>query len=129
MGKWSAAVVLSLLWCSSSNGRASPIATVGHVAHARLLLAPIAATGTLTLADRCYCGARGMRAGATSTHNSDGPSDISGQLLLPPTVAMGDMTSDDRCYCWARGTRAGAISAHSSDSRLTSANHCYYHQQ
>jgi hypothetical protein len=74
-----------------------PVATVRHVAHAWLLLAPIAATDTLTLADRCYCGARGTRASATSSHSSNGSSDISGLLLLPPTVAIGDMTADDRC--------------------------------
>jgi hypothetical protein len=56
------------------------IATVGHVAHTRLLLAPTAVMGT----------------------------DISGTLLLPPTIATGHMTSDDRCYCWARGMHAVA---------------------
>jgi hypothetical protein len=91
------------------------VTTVGHVAHARLLLAPTAAMGTLTLADRYYCGARGAHTGATSANSSDGPSDISGPLLLPPIVAMGDMTSVDRCYCWSCGKRAVATGAHSSD--------------
>jgi hypothetical protein len=38
------------------------VATVEYVAHARLLLAPIAVTGSLTSTDRCYCWTRGTRA-------------------------------------------------------------------
>jgi hypothetical protein len=56
MDKCLVAVVPSLLWCPTSNGRASPIATVGeHMARVRLLLGPTAATGRLTSAARCYC--------------------------------------------------------------------------
>jgi hypothetical protein len=87
---------------------------VGHV-DARLLLAPTAVTGTLTSTDHCHCGAPGMCAGATSTHNNEGSSDINGPLLLPPTVATGDMTSDNHCYYWARGMHAVATGAHSSE--------------
>jgi hypothetical protein len=36
------------------NGCTSPIATVGHVAHAQLLLEPTAMMGTLTSTDHCY---------------------------------------------------------------------------
>jgi hypothetical protein len=88
------------------------VATVGHVAHTRLLLAPTAVMGHMTSDDRCYCGARGTRTVATSGHNSDGLSDISGPLLLPPKVATGNMTSHDRCYYWARDMRG-----------------CYWHPQ
>jgi hypothetical protein len=73
-------------------------ATLRHVAHAWLLLVPIAAMGTLTLADRCYCWTHGTPAVAASA-----------------TPTMGSMTSVDRCYCWTRGTRAVAASTHSSD--------------
>jgi hypothetical protein len=69
----------------------------------------------MTSEDCCYCGARGTRAGATSTHSSDGLSNISGPLLLPPIVAMGNMTSHNHCYYWARGTHMIATSTHSSD--------------
>jgi hypothetical protein len=61
-----------------------PIITMVHVAHARLLIASIAATGRMISADCYYYGAHGTRAGATSAHNSDGLSDIS--LLLPQTM-------------------------------------------
>jgi hypothetical protein len=54
MGNQPIAAIPSLLWCPSSDRRALPIATVGHVAHARLLLAPTVAMGGLTSADRCY---------------------------------------------------------------------------
>jgi hypothetical protein len=42
-----------------SNGQtlctnASPVATMGHVAHAWLLLGPTAVASTLTSTDRCY---------------------------------------------------------------------------
>jgi hypothetical protein len=47
MGKRPATAIPSLLWCPSSNGHASPVATVGHVAHARLLLV-LTSTRTLT---------------------------------------------------------------------------------
>jgi hypothetical protein len=89
-----------------------PHSSDGHV---RLLLLPITMMGTLILADHCYCGARGTRAGATNAHSSDGSSDISGPLIQPPTVATGDMTSADHYYCWSRGTRAVATGAHSTD--------------
>jgi hypothetical protein len=36
---------------------------------------------------------------ATSPHNSDGLSDISGSLLLASIVAMSALTSDAHCYC------------------------------
>jgi hypothetical protein len=75
------------------------VATVGHMARARLLLEPIAAMGHMTSDDRCYCGARGTRVVSTSPHSNDGLSDISGSLLLPPIVLMGYMTLDGRCYC------------------------------
>jgi hypothetical protein len=65
--------------------------------------------------NRCYYGAHGMHAGATSAHISDGPSDISGPLLLPPTVATDDMTSDDCCCYWAHDTHAVATGAHNND--------------
>jgi hypothetical protein len=58
-----------------------------------LLLPPIIAMGSIISEDRCYCGARGMRVGATSAHSSDRTSDISGPLLLQPIVVMGYMTS------------------------------------
>jgi hypothetical protein len=120
MGKWPATAVPSLLLCPSSNGCASPIATVEHVAHAQLLLAPtlvmgtltswtvatmghvahawlllalIAVTDTLTLVDRCYYWICGTRTIAASTHNSDGHSNISGSLLLL------DMWHTHGC-CW-----------------------------
>jgi hypothetical protein len=68
---------------------------------------------TLTLADRCYCGARGTRTVATSA-----------------TTVMDTLTLADRCYCGARGTRVGATSAHSSDEPSDiSGPCCYYHQQ
>jgi hypothetical protein len=52
------------------------IATVRHVARTRLLLAPIAVTGRMTLDDHCYYGARDTRAVATSAHTSDVSYDI-----------------------------------------------------
>jgi hypothetical protein len=74
------------------------VATVGPIAHAWLLLVSTTAMGRMPSDDRCYCGAHGTRVVATSTHSSDGLSDISKLLLLPPTVATCDMTSDDRYY-------------------------------
>jgi hypothetical protein len=53
--------------------------------HARLLLAPTAATGALTLADHFYCWIDGTRTVTASAHNSDGHSDISRPLLLLDT--------------------------------------------
>jgi hypothetical protein len=79
MDKWPTAAVPSLLWCPSSDGCTSPVATMGHVTH--------------TI--------------ATSAHNSDEPSDISGSLLLPPTMATGYLTLEYCCYyggtCHGRG--------------------------
>jgi hypothetical protein len=84
MGKWPVAAVSSLLWCPSSNRRASPIATtmgtltsrtiatVRHVAHAQLLLAPTVPMGGPISMDRCYCWTRGTCAVAASAHISDG---------------------------------------------------------
>jgi hypothetical protein len=95
------------------------VATIGHVAHAWLLLAPTAAMSRMTSDDRCYCGAHGTREVAISAHSSDGLFEISEPLLLPQTIAIYDMTSDDRCYCWPRGTRAVAISTHSNDGVIT----------
>jgi hypothetical protein len=91
------------------------IATIRHVAHTWLLLAPTTAMDHMTSDDRCYCGARGMRTVASSTHISDELSDISGPLLLSPTVATSGMTSGDHCYYWARGMCAVATIAHNSD--------------
>jgi hypothetical protein len=85
------------------------------MARARVLLAPTSTMGCLTSADHCYCRAPDTRAGATSTHINDGPSDKSRSLLPPPTVATGDMTLDDRCYCWTHGTCTVATSTHRSD--------------
>jgi hypothetical protein len=65
---------------------------MGCMTRARVLIAPTVAMGHMISVDRCYCGTRGTRVDATSAHNSDGPSDISGLLLLPPTMATG------RCY-------------------------------
>jgi hypothetical protein len=124
-GKRPAAAVPLLLWCPSSNGCTSPIATVGHVvhtllllaptsvidtltswtvptmghvAHTRLLLAPTAVMGTLTSVDRCYCWTRAHA-----------------WLLLAPIAMTGILTSVYHCYYWTRGTRTIAASAHSSD--------------
>jgi hypothetical protein len=36
---------------------------------------------------------------ASSPHNNDELSDISGLLLLTPTIAMGSLASEDCCYC------------------------------
>jgi hypothetical protein len=83
---------------SSTNGRVSPVTTVRHVAHARLLLAPTSASGTLT--------SRTVFTVGHVTH---------AWLLLVPTVVTGTLTSADRCYCWTRGIRTVAASAHSSD--------------
>jgi hypothetical protein len=74
--------VSSLLWYPTSDGCASAGATVEHVAHARLLLAPTITMSCLTLVDHCYRGTCGTRAGATSAHISDELSDISRPLLL-----------------------------------------------
>jgi hypothetical protein len=98
MGKRAAAAVPSLLWCPSSNGRASPVATVGHVTHARLLLAPTSVTGTLI-----------SQTVATVAHVAHA------RLLLAPIAVTGTLTLADRCYYWTRGTRAIATSAHYND--------------
>jgi hypothetical protein len=105
---------------------------MGHVARARVLLAPTAAsfdisgtlllpptvaTDSMTSDNRCYCRTHDTHTISTSTNSSNGSSDISGLLLLPSTAAIGYMISDDRCYCWARGTHAVATSPHSSDGR------------
>jgi hypothetical protein len=90
------------------------VATIGHVARARLLLVPTA-TGRMTSDDSCYCWAHGTRGVSTSPHSSDGLYDNNGMLLLPPTVVMGNMTSNGHCYCWACATRAVATSPHSND--------------
>jgi hypothetical protein len=97
-GKRPAAAVPLLLWCPSSNGCTSPIATVGHVVHTLLLLAPTAVMGTLTSVDRCYCWTRAHA-----------------WLLLVPIAMTGILTSVYHCYYWTRGTRTIAASAHSSD--------------
>jgi hypothetical protein len=128
MGKQPATTIPLLLWCSSSNKRALPITTVVHVAHARLLLAPIAVTLTLTLLDHCYCGAHGMHVGDTSTHSSNGPSDINEPLLLPPTIATGNMTQTI-VVTIGNMARTGATSAHRVTSHLTLVDRCCYHQQ
>jgi hypothetical protein len=111
------------------------VATMGHVSHTRLLIAPTTATDRMTSADRCYRGAHGTHVGATSAHNNDDPShisgsfllmstimttrltpsDISGLLLLPPTVVTGSMTSDDHCYCGARDMCAISTRPNSND--------------
>jgi hypothetical protein len=72
------------------------IGTVWHVAHAQLLIAPIAVMCCMTSVDHWYCGARRMHVGATSIHNNDGPSDISGLLLLPATMVTCRLTSAGR---------------------------------
>jgi hypothetical protein len=76
------------------------IATVGHVAHAQLLLAPTSVMDTLTSGDRCYCWTRGTHMVAASAHSSEW-----------------HLTSVDRCYYWTCGTCTTAASAHSSDVR------------
>jgi hypothetical protein len=43
----------------------------------------------MTSDDHCYCWARGTRVVATSSHNNDVCSDISGPLALAPIVATG----------------------------------------
>jgi hypothetical protein len=91
------------------------ITTVEHVAHARLLIAPTAATSHMTTADSYYCGACGTCVGATSVHCSDGPFDISESLLLPSTMATGRLILAGRCYYGARGTRMVPTSRNSSD--------------
>jgi hypothetical protein len=58
------------------------------MAHAQLLLALTALTGTLTSVDRCYCWTRGTSMVAASAHSSDGHSNISGLLLLFDTWNM-----------------------------------------
>jgi hypothetical protein len=98
MGNRPAATVPSLLWCPSSNGCVSPIATLGHMTDTRLLLPPTSATGTLT-----------SRTVATMGHVAHA------RLLLAPTAAMNTMTSVDRCYCSTGGTRTVAASTHISD--------------
>jgi hypothetical protein len=132
------------------------VATVGHVAHTRLLLAPTAVMGHMTSDDCCCCGARGTCTVATSGHNNDGLSDISGPLLLPPKVATSNMTSHDHCYYWARDMRGCYWHPHqqravwhqmtvatlghvahgqfllapiAATSCLTSVGRCYYHLQ
>jgi hypothetical protein len=52
-GKRLVAAVLLLLWYSDSNGRVSPVITVGHVTYTWLLLVSIVTTDRLTSADRC----------------------------------------------------------------------------
>jgi hypothetical protein len=69
----------------------------------------------MTSVDRCYCGTRDMHVGATSSHSSNGPSNISGPLLLPVTMAMGYLTSVSCCYHVARGMSAVPTSPNSSD--------------
>jgi hypothetical protein len=142
MGNRPSVAVPSLLWYLSCDGRDSPIATVRHVTHAWLLIAPTVVTDHMTSVDHFYCGARGTRTGATSTHNSNGPSDISCLLLLPPTVMTGNMTSDNCCHYAAHGLRVISILSNSSDgpsniseslllpstvamSYMTSDDHCY----
>jgi hypothetical protein len=90
---------------------------VGHVTHARLLIALTAAIGRLISAACCYCGTRGTHVVSTSPNSSDRLSDISGPLLLPSTIATSYMTSDDCCYYWAYVMRAVATRLYSSDER------------
>jgi hypothetical protein len=67
----------------------------------------------MTLVDRCYCRSRDKRAVVDSTHNSDGSYDISKPLLL-----------------WGHVTRVRVLLASTvATDHLTSADHCYYHQQ
>jgi hypothetical protein len=98
MGKRSTAAVLSLLWCPNSNGHALPIATVEHMAHEWLLLAPTSVTGTLT-----------SQTAATVGHVAHA------RLLLAPTLVTFTLISAEHCYCWTCGTCTVAASAHSSD--------------
>jgi hypothetical protein len=72
MGKRHVAAVPSLLWWASSDEHVSHVATMG---------------------------ARGTGVVATSPHNSDGPSNISGLLRLVPKVVMGFPTSAIHYYC------------------------------
>jgi hypothetical protein len=91
------------------------ITTVEHVAHARLLIAPTAATSHMTTADSYYCGACGTCVGATSVHCSDGPFDISESLLLPSTMATGRLTSAVVATVGAHGMRTVITSPNSND--------------
>jgi hypothetical protein len=52
---------------------------------------------------------------ATSPHNNDELSDISGPLLLTPTIATGSLTSEDVATVGAHGTSVVATSPHNSD--------------
>jgi hypothetical protein len=61
------------------------VATVGHVAHARVMLELTAMMCTLTSVNHCYCWTRGTRTVAASVYSSDEHSDISGPLLLLDT--------------------------------------------
>jgi hypothetical protein len=99
MGKWLTIAVPSLLWCPSGNRHASPVATVGHVAHTRLLVVPTSMMGTLT-----------SRIVATVGHVAHA------RLLLAPTAVTGTLTLADLCYCWTHGTCTVAATAHSSDA-------------
>jgi hypothetical protein len=82
---------------------------------------------SMTSDDRCYYGARGTCAGATSAHSSDGPSDISEPLLLPPTITTDYMTSGDRRYGGACAWLLQAPTA--ATGRLILAGRCCYHPQ
>jgi hypothetical protein len=71
------------------------VTTIRHVAHTWLLLAPIAAMGTLTSANHYYCWTRVV---AASAHINNGHFDIT-----------------DHCYCRTCGTCMVAAGAHSND--------------
>jgi hypothetical protein len=135
MGKWPAVVVLSLLWCRSSNGRASPVATIGHVAHARLLLVPTSAIGTLTsqivatVEHMAHMWLLLVPTLAMSTLTSQTIATVGHvahtRLLLVPTAVMSTLTLAGCCYCGGRGTRVVAASAHISDGHFDIMDRCY----